>query len=121
MTEISCEYVRTRNVTKTAEIRMAGITCPVGLYPRNSHAPNMAIVTTFTDMNEYTNASNLDQPLTSPVALRRNRVGASPTVAIDSNPLVCLPDANACSAERQREIGTDAAARQIPPFRSSVD
>src|SRR6266550_1812621 len=32
-------------------------------------------------MNEYTNASNLDHPLTRPVALRRNRVGVSPIVA----------------------------------------
>src|ERR671931_2011979 len=34
-------------------------------------------------MNEYRNASNLDQPFTRPVAFRRNRVGASLTAAID--------------------------------------
>ena len=72
----------TRNVTNTPEINSAGSTCPAGTNASTDRAKNSPSVTKLTDMNEYRNASNLDQPLTSPVALRRNRVGASPTVAI---------------------------------------
>src|SRR5262245_668292 len=71
----------TRNVMNTPEMSNAGRTWPVGTNARTDNAKNSPSVTKLTDMNEYRNASNLDQPFTSPVALRRNRDGVSPIVA----------------------------------------
>src|SRR5438046_80422 len=69
------------------ETRSAGSTCPVGTYPRTASAKKSPSVTKLTDMKEKRNASNFDHPFTSPVALRRNRVGPSPvTVAIFTPP-----------------------------------
>src|SRR6266498_3947581 len=55
---------------------------PVGTNPSTDRLKNSPSVTKLTDMNEYRKASNFDHPLTSPVALRRNSVGASPATAI---------------------------------------
>src|SRR5512132_3554138 len=81
----------TRNVTNTPEINNAGRTLPVGTNASTDRAKNRPSVTKLTDMNEYRNASNLDQPLTRPVAFRRNRPGASLTAAIDRTPPSCGP------------------------------
>ena len=70
----------------TPESSSAGSTWPVGTKARTESAKNKPSVTKLTDMNEYTNASKRDQPFTNPVALRRNRVGASPIVATGSPP-----------------------------------
>src|SRR5215216_2073813 len=93
---MSPAYVMTRNVMKTPEMSSAGKTCPVGTYPMTDRAKNSPSVTKLTDMNEYRNASNFDQPLTRPVAFRRNRPGASLTAAIDRTPpLSGTPDGSA--------------------------
>src|SRR5512140_490099 len=46
----------------------------------------MPRVTRFTDMNEYANASNPDQPFTRPVAFRRNSAGAFATSPVVIDP-----------------------------------
>src|SRR5215218_1478495 len=68
----------------TPEISRAGSTCPSGTKPSTERLKNNPSVTKLTDMKEYRNASNLDHPLTRPVALRRNSVGASPIAAINT-------------------------------------
>src|SRR5512133_3978577 len=86
----------TRNVTNTPEINNAGRTLPVGTNARTDSAKNRPSVTKLTDMNEYRNASNLDQPLTSPVGFRWKSPGASLTAAIVRIPSPCQrPDRSA--------------------------
>ena len=83
MTEISPAYVTTMKEMKTPDTSRAGRICPCGTYAMTARLKNRPSVTKFTDMNEYRNASNFDQPLTRPVAFRRKSAGDSLTVAID--------------------------------------
>src|ERR1700758_3015848 len=65
-----------RNVMTTPDSRSVEGTEPSGTNAKTARLENMPRVTRLTDMNEYANASKPDQPLTGPVAFRRNRGGA---------------------------------------------
>ena len=57
----------------------------------------MPSVTRLTDMNEYVNASNPDQPLTRPVAFLRNSDGA----AVEPGTDAMLPSSRRTLGTRQ--------------------
>src|SRR5437588_97863 len=82
---------------------------------------NNPSVTKFTDMNEYTNASNFDQPLTRPVALRRKSVGDSLTVAIDLHVGIQRRSLVDSGAERRRVEVEDRSTGVGDLFEDRVD